>query len=57
MLIDKNGNKAGKMIVKGDQVKIDNNYIIWQWRAEKVMNTDGVFGASDPFLLFFRKKG
>ena len=38
-------------------MKIDNSYVLWQWRAEKLMNTDGMFGTSDPFLIFFRKKG
>lgn len=38
-------------------MKIDNSYVLWQWRAEKLMNTDGIFGTSDPFLIFFRKKG
>jgi hypothetical protein len=54
----KKDGKDGKgwIIIKADQVKIDSNYIKWQWKGHKLLNTDGLFGKSDPFIIFFRKK-
>lgn len=51
------GNKStGKLIIKGDKIGGTRNEVSWQWSAVKVMNTDGFFGKSDPFLRFYKQK-
>lgn len=48
---------AGMLYVKGDKVKQENLFCFWEWRGVKIMNVDGWFGKSDPFLRFFKPKG
>jgi len=48
--------KTGQIIVKGEKVDFQCLSVSWQWSGVKLMNTDGWFGKSDPFLRFFKKK-
>jgi len=48
---------AGQLIVRGDKAASSNcSHVSWHWSGKKLMNTDGWFGKSDPFLRFFKKK-
>jgi len=48
---------AGQLIVRGDKAANSNSlHVSWQWSGVKLMNTDGWFGKSDPFLRFLKKK-
>ena len=53
-LQNKSKKSTGKMIVRGEKSDASKSTIIWQWSGIKLMNTDGWFGKSDPFLRFFK---
>ncbi len=58
MILDlksKNNQPRGKLIVRADKVKDSSQFIWWQWNGIKLMNVDGLFGKSDPFLRFYKK--
>lgn len=44
----------GKIVITADRVKSTNEVYFMKWRGEKLMNVDGWFDKSDPFLRFFR---
>ena len=53
----RSGSKTtGQIIIKGDKVGGSRNLVYWQWSGVKLLNTDGFFGKSDPFLRFFKQK-
>ena len=52
----KDDNTLGKLVVYAEKSEKSNNIITWKWSAVKVLNTDGLFGKSDPFLRFFRRR-
>jgi len=55
-LKNKGTKSTGKLTVKGDKKGGTRNMIFWQWSGVKLMNTDGFFGKSDPFLRFFKSR-
>jgi hypothetical protein len=54
-LICKNGSHKGKLIAKIEEVGTSTELYNMTWRGSKLMNTDGIFGKSDPLLRFFKK--
>jgi len=44
----------GKVIIRGERSGDTKNIVTWQWQGIKLMNTDGWFDKSDPFLRFFK---
>ncbi|CAD8090844.1 unnamed protein product [Paramecium sonneborni] len=60
--------QLGELLQKGTLVKTNNHFTInleavllqkgtllfQHWAAEKLLNTDGIFGKSDPFLKFYQ---
>jgi len=52
----KKAKTTGKLIVKAEKIGSTRNLVNWQWSAVKVMNTDGFFGSSDPFLRLFKQR-
>jgi len=55
-LKDQAGKNVGKIIVRGEKQGTSQNMVCWQWSGVKLMNTDGWFDKSDPFLRFFKKR-
>jgi len=53
-LHNKSSKMTGTLNVKGDKTGSSRNVVFWQWSGVKLMNTDGWFGKSDPFLRFFK---
>ena len=51
------GKDAGKLQVNIDKQPEDNQFITFHWAGVDLINTDGYFGKSDPFLKFFKKVG
>jgi len=47
---------SGVLMVKGEKTDGTTGKVTMQWSGKKLMNTDGFFGKSDPFLRFFRIK-
>jgi len=47
---------TGKLIVRADKKGGTRNQVFWQWSGVKLMNTDGFFGKSDPFLRIFKSR-
>lgn len=45
----------GKLIVRADKVRECSQFIWWQWTGSQLINVDGWFDKSDPFLRFFKK--
>ena len=45
----------GKLIVRADKVKECSQFIWWQWTGVQLINVDGWFDKSDPFLRFLKK--
>jgi len=45
---------SGTLVVKGEKADENCNKVKMQWTGVKLMNTDGWFGKSDPFLRFFK---
>lgn len=50
----KGSKSTGKITIKGEKTGSSRNVVFWQWSGVKLMNTDGWFGKSDPFLRFFK---
>ena len=49
------GKKAtGTIVIRGEKTGSSRNEIFWQWTGVKLMNTDGFFNKSDPFLRIFK---
>jgi len=51
-LHSKGSKTTGKLNIKGEKTGSSRNVVFWQWSGVKLMNTDGWFGKSDPFLRF-----
>jgi len=50
----KSGKSTGTLNIKGEKTGSSRNVVFWQWSGIKLMNTDGWFGKSDPFLRFVK---
>lgn len=57
ILKGKKGKETGHLIVKLDKQPEPDQYVLWEWVGEKLINVDGFFGKSDPFLKFFKYCG
>jgi len=55
-LKNKGHKSTGKIIIRGEKSGEARNVVFWQWCGVKLMNTDGWFDKSDPFLRFFKKR-
>jgi len=55
-LQNKEGKEVGKIIIQGERTGHSTSKVIWQWSGVKLMNTDGWFDKSDPFLRFMKKR-
>lgn len=53
-LTDKAKKPFGKIIMRCENVQDCNDIIFMKWIGSKLMNTDGWFDKSDPFLRFNR---
>ncbi|CAD8099616.1 unnamed protein product [Paramecium primaurelia] len=56
-LKDKKGKGVGTLIVNIDKQPEDNQFLQLSWIGKDLMNTDGFFGKSDPFLKFYKRVG
>jgi len=45
---------SGTLVVKAEKADENCNKVYMFWNGVKLMNTDGLFGKSDPFLRFFK---
>ncbi|CAD8157022.1 unnamed protein product [Paramecium pentaurelia] len=50
------GQRRGKLIIRCDKIQEGNEVMIMKWSGVKLMNTDGWFDKSDPFLRFYRQR-
>ncbi|CAD8153532.1 unnamed protein product [Paramecium octaurelia] len=50
------GQRGGKLIIRCDKIQEGNEFMIMRWSGVKLMNTDGWFDKSDPFLRFYRQR-
>ncbi|CAD8071973.1 unnamed protein product [Paramecium sonneborni] len=50
------GKQRGKLIIRCDKIQEGNEFMIMKWTGVKLMNTDGWFDKSDPFLKFYRQR-
>jgi len=55
-LQNKDGKEVGKIIIQGENTGHSTSEVVWQWCGVKLMNTDGWFDKSDPFLRFMKKR-
>lgn len=46
-------NPRGKIYIKALPVEESNQFVSWQFVGEKLINTDGLFSLTDPFLKFY----
>ena len=51
----KSSKPRGKLIVRADKVRECSQFVWWQWAGSSLINVDGWFDKSDPFLRFFKK--
>lgn len=51
------GKPAGKLFVLVDKCPEENTFLQMHWKGVDLINTDGYFGKSDPFLRFLKKVG
>jgi len=50
----KDGKSSGKLIIRAEKCGVSRNIVYMQWSGVKLMNTDGWFDKTDPFLRFFK---
>jgi len=55
-IYDNTKKPTGKIIVRGERRGESLGLVRWQWSGVKLMNTDGWFDKSDPFLRFFKQR-
>jgi hypothetical protein len=55
-LKSKEGTAAGKIILRCEKVGESREYFYMRWQGIKLVNVDGWFGKSDPFLRFHRSR-
>lgn len=55
-LKDKKGKAGGKLILRAERVSQSKNLVFMQWSGKKLMNTDGWFDKSDPFLRILKHR-
>lgn len=51
----KKGKHAGIVMISVDKQPEENQYLQMTWSGIDLINTDGYFGKSDPFLKFYKK--
>jgi len=47
---------CGKIVLCAEKGTDDRNLIIWEWNGLQLMNTDGPYDKSDPFLIFYKMR-
>mmetsp|Transcript_31057 Transcript_31057/g.28251 ORF Transcript_31057/g.28251 Transcript_31057/m.28251 type:complete len:92 (+) Transcript_31057:406-681(+) len=52
----KNGKFGGKLVLRAERISQSKNLIHMQWAGKKLMNTDGWFDKSDPFLRILKSR-